>query len=78
MFIFSLTGMNWVIENHIKPAVVSMSLKTGDISYSVNDAVRRLYDAGVVVVVAAGNDQEDACSVSPASAPEVKWIVIML
>ena len=63
--------MNWVIENHMKPAVVSMSLKTGEVSYSVNDAVRRLYDAGVVIVVAAGNDQADACGVSPASAPEV-------
>ena len=42
----------------------------GGFSKAVNNAVKRLYDSGVVVVVAAGNENEDACRSSPASAPE--------
>lgn len=34
----------------------------------VNDALNNLVEAGVVVVVAAGNSNEDACNRSPASA----------
>jgi titin len=36
---------------------------------SVNDAVQNLYAAGITPIVAAGNENTDACTRSPASAP---------
>ncbi|HYW07620.1 MAG TPA: S8 family serine peptidase [Longimicrobium sp.] len=63
-----IAGMDWVASNHVKPAVANMSLGGGK-SASINDAVARMSDAGVTVVVAAGNDGRDACQFSPASAP---------
>ena len=48
--------------------VVNMSLGSGA-SSSFNKAVRKLAKAGVPVVVAAGNEAQDACNVSPASEP---------
>lgn len=63
-----LAGMNWVAANHQDRSVVNMSLG-GMYSSALNDAVQALTDAGVVVAVAAGNESDDACSVSPASAP---------
>ena len=54
--------------NHKKPAAAVLSLG-GHKSWSVNRAVQGLIDAGVTVVVAAGNSHEDACGFSPASVP---------
>lgn len=62
-----IAGMNWVVQNRVRPAVANMSLG-GGFSQSVNDAVQRMVNAGVTVVVAAGNDNSNACSYSPASA----------
>lgn len=42
----------------------------GDKSQAVNDAVRNAVNGGMTVVVAAGNSDKDACTISPASAPE--------
>lgn len=64
-----IAGIDWVIANHISPAVINMSLG-GGISTAVNDAVKRAHDAGITVVVAAGNSAANACYYSPASAPE--------
>jgi oryzin len=50
-------------------AVINMSLG-GGFSASFNSAVGDCYDAGVVTVVAAGNDGANAANYSPASAPE--------
>lgn len=62
-------GMNWVISNHTSgPAVANMSVGS-TISSSVNDAVQSLVNDGVTVVVASGNESQDACVTSPASAP---------
>ncbi|WP_189208560.1 S8 family peptidase [Actinokineospora fastidiosa] len=61
-------GIDWVANNHRKPAVANMSIGGGSAS-SVNDAVNRLINAGVTSVVAAGNDNADACNYSPASTP---------
>ena len=66
-----LEGMDHAMEMialRKRPAIVSMSLR-GGYSQSVNDAVQTLYESGIPVVVAAGNDQTDACRWSPASAP---------
>ena len=65
-----IAGMDWVVSHHVAgvKAVANMSLG-GDYSYALNAAVQRMVNDGIVVVVAAGNDTADACSVSPASAP---------
>jgi subtilisin family serine protease len=61
-----LDAVDWIVWNHVKPAVVNMSL-SGSYSQTFDDAVRRLVEAGVTVVVAAGNASSDACLASPAS-----------
>jgi len=67
------SGMEWVIEDAnargapLSKVVVSMSLG-GGFSQSQNNVVDSLVAAGVTVVVAAGNDNSNACSYSPASA----------
>ena len=58
-------GMDWVARNGVKPAVVNMSLG-GGVSSANDDAARRLLSAGIITVVAAGNEGQDACNVSPA------------
>lgn len=63
-----IAGMDWVAQNHVKPAVANMSLG-GGASQATDDAVARMTNAGVVVVVAAGNDNSNACNYSPARAP---------
>ena len=60
--------MDWVAQNHSKPAVANMSLG-GGASSSIDNAVSNLVNAGVVTVVAAGNDNSNACNYSPARAP---------
>jgi subtilisin family serine protease len=69
-----IAGMDWVADNHESPAVANMSLGGGS-STSVNDAVGRLFDKGVAVIVAAGNGnmggrEQNACGYSPAGAPK--------
>ncbi|MBX3712533.1 MAG: S8 family serine peptidase [Lysobacter sp.] len=63
-----IAGMDWVANNHVKPAVANMSLG-GGASQSTDDAVTRMHNAGVTVVVAAGNNNASACNYSPARAP---------
>ncbi|KAJ6255803.1 cuticle-degrading serine protease [Drechslerella dactyloides] len=64
-----INGMNWVAKNAApNRSVASMSLGGGK-STTINAAVDGMFNAGVVVVVAAGNENQDAANVSPASAP---------
>jgi subtilisin family serine protease len=63
-----IAGMDWVANNHVKPAVANMSLG-GGASTATDDAVNRMHNAGVTVVVAAGNSNANACNSSPARAP---------
>ncbi|MGK7390173.1 MAG: S8 family serine peptidase [Candidatus Cyclobacteriaceae bacterium M2_1C_046] len=67
-----VAGMDWVAANAVHPAVANMSLGGGS-STSIDDAVQRMYDANVPVIVAAGNGDflgraQDACNSSPAGA----------
>ena len=62
-----IAGIDWVRNNHVKPAVANMSLGGGANS-SVDTAVNNLNSAGVTPVVAAGNSNANACNYSPARA----------
>lgn len=64
-----LAGMDWVTTNRIKPAVANMSLGFTGVVSSIDTAVANMTNAGVTVVVAAGNSGADACFNSPADAP---------
>ncbi|WP_433259910.1 S8 family serine peptidase [Actinosynnema sp. CS-041913] len=64
-----IAGLDWVATNKVQPAVVNMSL--GGLPHDLLDsAVRRTITAGITVVVAAGNDDADACEQSPARVAE--------
>lgn len=60
-------GVDWVASNHVKPAVANMSLG-GGASTALDNAVNSVVSQGVTMVVAAGNDNSNACSYSPARA----------
>ncbi|NAZ87880.1 S8 family peptidase [Kineococcus indalonis] len=65
-----IAAVDWVRANHVSPAVANLSLG-GGYSAAQNTAVSNLAAAGVAVAVAAGNESQDACRVSPASASGV-------
>jgi subtilisin family serine protease len=62
-----VAALDWVRLNAVKPAVANMSLG-GGFSSSLNTAATNLAGSGVFLAVAAGNESQDACNVSPASA----------
>lgn len=65
-----IKSLDFVAEKGARPAVVNMSLR-GGYSRAENEAVARVHNAGVTVVVAAGNDRgADACGFSPGSTAE--------
>ncbi|MGC5584350.1 S8 family peptidase [Ornithinimicrobium sp. W1679] len=63
-----VAGMDWVVADANGPSVANLSLG-GGANASVDEAVARMVDAGVTTVVAAGNEDQDACATSPARAP---------
>ena len=67
-----VAGLDWVLANKgTSPAVINMSLGGASSGNStVNSAIKRLYDAKVPVIVAAGNDNRDASGFTPANAPQ--------
>jgi len=66
-----IAGLDWVVAHHQagRPAVANMSLG-GGASAALDDAVRRVIADGVTMAVAAGNENADACSKSPARTAE--------
>ncbi|WP_203897781.1 S8 family peptidase [Virgisporangium aliadipatigenens] len=64
-----IAGVDWVTKNAAKPAVVNMSLG-GTASAALDAAVKKSIAAGITYAVAAGNENTNACNVSPARTPE--------
>ncbi len=64
-----ISGVDWVTANRIQPAVANMSLG-GPGNTSLDTAVNNSVNAGVFYAVAAGNDNVDACTKSPARAAQ--------
>ncbi len=60
-----IAAVDWIRLNRIDPAIANMSLG-GGYSGSLNTAVTNLSNSGVFVAVAAGNENQNACNVSPA------------
>ena len=64
-----IEGLQWAIENHMQ--VVNMSLGTASDVQSYHDAIITVYNAGITIVAAAGNDGEtDGKIYYPAKYPE--------
>ncbi|HEX5569677.1 MAG TPA: S8 family peptidase [Streptomyces sp.] len=68
-----IAGFDWVRQNAVKPAVANASLG-GGYSAAVNTAATNLSNSGVHFSVAAGNENQNACNVSPASASGVMTV----
>ena len=75
-----IDALDWIRTNHYRNypnsrAVVNLSFSivsgvgTPAQMSSLDKAVNNLIDAGIVVVIAAANDNSDACNVSPARVP---------
>jgi len=67
-----LEGLEWVGRVASTPAVVSLALgvKAGIWSGALERVVRALTDRGIVVVTASGNQNTDACTISPGNVEE--------
>jgi subtilisin family serine protease len=68
-----IAGVDWVANNHVKPAVANLSLG-GGASTTLDNAVANAVTQGVTMVVAAGNGNmggkaQPACNYSPARVP---------
>lgn len=64
-----IAGIDWTAASTLRPAVANMSLG-GGASASVDAAVAAAVTKGVTMVVAAGNNNANACNYSPARAPK--------
>jgi len=60
-------AIDWVAVNGDRPAVLSMGVGDSRVFPGWNSAIDAAVDAGVVVVVVAGNDGRDGCQFSPGS-----------
>ena len=68
-----ISGINWIIGQYQisgGPAVANLSLTAYD-SASLDTAVSNALQAGITFTVAAGNEQTDACWISPARVSHV-------
>lgn len=71
-----IAGLEYVLKTSKRskiPSVANMSLG-GPKSKILNEALKELVDNGVHVIVAAGNENSDACNTSPASEPSVMTV----
>jgi len=66
---WSYYALDWMARSQERPAVASMSLGGSGTQQAMQDAVDAAVNQGVVVVVAGGNSNSDACTFSPAFVP---------
>jgi len=68
---WSYEALDWlaVAQQNVRPAVASMSLGGPGTQQAMKTAVDAAVNSGVVVVVAGGNSNTDACGFSPAFIP---------
>jgi len=66
---WSYYALDWLATNPTRPAVASMSLGGSGTQQAMADAVNAAVSSGVVVVVAGGNSNSNACNFSPAFVP---------
>lgn len=59
-------GIEWVTSNHETLSVANISISNSAGSTAIDNAVSGLISSGVFVVVAAGNNNTNACTASPA------------
>lgn len=64
-----IAGIDWVAAQTHRPAVANLSLG-GPVSATLDAAVAGAIAKGITLVVAAGNDNANACNYSPARAPD--------
>jgi large repetitive protein len=63
-----IAGIEWILANKRPVSVANISIG-GPIDAAEDQAVQNLINAGVTVVVSAGNNNADACTQSPAHLP---------
>merc|ERR1719512_153466 len=68
---WSYEALDWlaVAQQGVRPAVASMSLGGSGTQQAMREAVDAAVNSGVVVSVAGGNSNSDACGFSPAFVP---------
>ena len=81
---FALAAVDWVTENATQIEVANMSISATGVSTIFHTAIKNSVEAGVVYVVAAGNDEQDILGADgvfgtsddtiPAAYPEVATI----
>merc|ERR1740123_416096 len=63
----TLGGMDWIVANAERPAIMTVSLASKTVSQTARVAVDRVVNAGIVVTVGAANDNVDTCTMTLAS-----------
>merc|ERR1719293_382752 len=66
---WQFAAIDWVTANGVKPSVISMSLGGSGADAGYTTSIGAAANAGITVVVAAGNSNSDACNFSPAFTP---------